>query len=87
MAKIKIVLNRKEVRHLLRGDGPYAGVASDLKSRARAIANAAGDGMETDSSVGANRARASVWTATREAMEAEAKDRSLTRAIDAGRSS
>lgn len=86
MAKTKVVLNRKEVRRLLRGDGPYSGVASDLTTRARAIANAAGDGMETDSSVGSNRARASVWTATREAMEAEAKDRALTRAIDAGRS-
>jgi hypothetical protein len=42
--------------------------------------------METESSTGPNRARASVWTATREAMEAEAKDRALTRAIDAGRS-
>jgi hypothetical protein len=82
---IKVVLNRKEVRRLLRGEGTYSGVASDLDRRARAIAAAAGDGMEADSGTGPNRARASVRTVTREAMEAEATDRALTRAVDAGR--
>lgn len=81
MPKPKIVLNRKGVRELLRSNE----VLGDLERRALAIAAAAGPGFEADSDVGRNRARASVLTETREAMEAEAKDRALTRAIDAGR--
>lgn len=78
---VKVELNRTNVRALLRS-GP---VQSDLQRRANAIARAAGEGMEVDSGTGPNRARASVRTGTREAMEAEARDRALTRAIDAGR--
>lgn len=86
MAKVRIKLNRREVRRLLRGEGQYSGVAEDLKRRADNIAAAAGDGMEVDTGVGRNRARASVRTATPEAVEAEATSRALTRALDAGRS-
>jgi hypothetical protein len=60
-------------------------VRRDLERRARNIAAAAGPGFEADSEIGRNRARASVWTATFEAMAAEATDRALTRSIDAGR--
>lgn len=77
----KLVLNRKGVRDLLRSDG----VVADMDRRARAIAAAAGTGMEVDSGVGRNRGRAVVFTATAEAMVAEATNRDLTRAIDAGR--
>lgn len=58
---------------------------TDLERRARAIAANAGEGMEVDIEVGANRARASVRTTTIRAMRAEATQRALTRAIDAGR--
>ncbi len=60
-------------------------VQRDLRARAQRIANAAGPGMEVRTDVGRNRARAAVVTADVDAMLAEATDRKLTRAIDAGR--
>lgn len=62
-------------------------VLSDLERRARQIANRAGGqpDYEVESMVGRTRARASVMTATPEAQYAEATQRTLTRAIDAGR--
>jgi hypothetical protein len=86
MAKL-VTLNRKGVRQLLRSSE----VLDDLGRRAEAIeeaANAAAGepgAFEWDAEVGSNRARASVRTASREGMIAEAKDRALTRSIDAGR--
>lgn len=77
----RVRLNRKGVRELLQSRE----VLSDLERRANAIAAAAGEGMEVDSEIGRNRARASVRTATREAVLAEAQQRALTRALDAGR--
>lgn len=77
----KVKLNSQGVRALLRSTE----VRNDLERRARRIAAAAGDGMEAESSIGRNRARASVWTATIEAMRAEADEMALTRALDAGR--
>jgi predicted GIY-YIG superfamily endonuclease len=81
----RLKLNSSEIRKMLRGEGQYAGIAADLNRRAKNIAKAAGDGMEVDSDVGPNRARASVRTATPEAMRREAQQKALTRAIDAGR--
>lgn len=85
MAKTKVVLNRKGVRALLRSSG----VLDDLFRRAVAIERSANSaepgGFEADSEVGPNRARASVRTVTREGVNAEVKDRSLTKSIDAGR--
>jgi len=77
----RIELNSQGVRDLLRSQE----VKADLEHRAAAIAARAGEGMEHDSRVGRARAHASVWTETPEAMRAEAQDRALTRAIDAGR--
>lgn len=77
-----IKVNRRAIRDLLREPG----VRNDLERRARAIAAAAGSGMETDSAQGKVRARATVWTGNNDARRAEATDRALTRAIDAGRS-
>lgn len=77
----RIVLLRKGMRQLLRSPE----VLADLERRAKRIADVAGDGMEPSAMVGRNRARASVITGTEAAREAEAKGRSLTRAIDAGR--
>lgn len=82
MAAARVKLDSKAVRDLLRSDE----VKADLERRARAIAAAAGEGFEVDSDVGPARARASVRSATLEAHVAEATDRALTRAIDAGRS-
>lgn len=62
-----------------------AKVQAELKARADRIAAAAGEGMVATVQVGKNRARASVITATRKARENEARNRSLTRALDAGR--
>lgn len=81
MAKVRIELNHDGVAKLLKS----AGVQADLKRRGDAIAEAAGEGMEADAAIGATRARATVRTATPAAMEREATDRALTRAIDAGR--
>lgn len=84
MAKI-VTLNRAGVRALLRSSE----IQDDLGRRAQAIENAANatvpGGFEWDTDVGPNRARASVRTVSREGMTAEAKDRTLTRSIDAGR--
>jgi hypothetical protein len=60
------------------------GLGDDLASRAQAIADVAGPGHEVRAMTG-RRARASVVTVTYEAMLAEARNRNLTRAIDAGR--
>lgn len=78
---IKVVINRKGVRNLLRSDA----IKGNLAERANRIAAAAGEGFVADSSVGRNRAHASVVTATFDAQKAEAEDQVLTRAIDAGR--
>ena len=61
------------------------GVQADLHRRAQAIAEAAGDGFEVNERVGKHRARASVRTETFKARRAEAQDKVLTTAIDAGR--
>lgn len=60
-------------------------VQQDLRRRAERIAAAAGPGMEASVQVGRNRARGSVITVTQQAREAEARNRALTRALDAGR--
>jgi hypothetical protein len=78
---VRIVLNRRGVRELLRSPE----IQRDLRRRAEAIARVAGPGHEVDTQVGRNRARAAVITGTFEAAHNEATNRSLTRAIDAGR--
>jgi hypothetical protein len=78
---VRVVLNRRNIRALLKSEA----VRADLERRAENIAAAAGPGHIVDSQIGRNRARAAVITATAEAMRAEATDRNLTRAIDAGR--
>lgn len=87
-ASVKVKLNRAAVRELLRSSE----VEADLLRRAQAIA-ATADGIASDpgghhadSVIGRNRARAAVATVTAKAREAEAKDRALTRSLDAGRS-
>lgn len=63
-------------------------VVAELQRRARAIAEAAGEGVEVeDPYLGRSRARVTVRTATNAARRAEAKDRALSSALDAGRAS
>lgn len=61
------------------------GVMADLAARAGRIANAAGEGMVSETRHGGARARSSVHTGTYAARRAQATNNALTRAIDAGR--
>jgi DUF1365 family protein len=81
-SKPRVELNKAGVKALLRSPE----MQRDLRRRAEAIASAAGPGHEVDVEVTGTRTRATVVTATHEARRGEAVDRSLTRAIDAGRS-
>lgn len=60
-------------------------VLGDLTRRGQSIAGAAGEGVGIRASVGANRARVTVATETREAAVREAEEKTLTRSIGAGR--
>lgn len=81
MSLVRVVLNHDGIAELLKS----AEVQADLEERGKRIAAAAGDGVEVERFVGQARARVIVRTATTEARLAEASDRALTRAIDAGR--
>jgi hypothetical protein len=83
---VRIELNHAGVTSLLKSPE----VLADMKRRANAVAataNASSPGaiFTADSDLGRARARASVFTENTAAMHAEATDRALTRAIDAGR--
>lgn len=77
----RLVVHHDAIAELLKS----AEVQADLERRGRQIAAAAGEGMEVETRVGRTRARTSVFTATEDAIIAEATRRDLTRAIDAGR--
>lgn len=81
MATVTLRLNGAGVRRLLNAPGVHA----DLQRRGRAVAAKAGPGVEMRPGTSTKRARVSVATATPEAMEAEARDRRLSSAIDAAR--
>lgn len=81
MGSVRIEVNSAGIQALLKS----AEVQADLQARALRIAAAAGEGMEAGSRIGKTRARASVITATRKAQLAEANNRALTKALDAGR--
>lgn len=82
----KLTANRKGMDALLKSPE----VLRDLEERAVAIgrqAEATGSGeFAAEGTIGRTRARASVRTADHEARRSEALDRTLTNAIDAGRS-
>ena len=79
MADLEI--NRAAVRALLQSPE----MQDEVYRRARRIADEAGPGFEADVQVGRTRARAMVKSTDFQSMRAEATDRALTRAIDAGR--
>lgn len=80
-SKVKFKIYRKGIGQLLRSPE----VEAELLRRARKVAAAAGDGHEIDSQRGPKRARASVRTATFEAILLERRTRNLTRAFDQAR--
>lgn len=81
MTRGKLVLNRAGVRKLLQDPA----IGADMLDRAERIAAATGDeGFVADPKPGA-RARAIVTATTRRAQTREARDRVLSRAVDAGR--
>lgn len=81
MAKVRIVMNRGAAAELLRSPE----ISADIEARARRIASAAGPGHRVEADPTPSRARAAVITDTFAARKAEATNRTLTRAIDAGR--
>ena len=76
----KVTLNHGTAKAILKSDE----VQAELLRRAKAIARAAGAGMEAESRPRTTRARAVVYTDTPEAMRAEATNRTLTKALSAG---
>lgn len=80
-SRSKIELDSAGVRALLQSPE----VLADMQRRAENIAAAAGDGVEATSWIGFDRAHGRAATVTHEADLAEAQDRVLTRAIEAGR--
>jgi hypothetical protein len=81
MAKtVRVELNRGAVVALLRSKE----MERLLLGEARKIAVQAGPGNEATSQIGRTRARAEVFTATPQAIAAEAKDRRLSAAVHAG---
>lgn len=78
--QVRVKLNIPGFRDLRRSTG----VASHLRAEAEKIAARAGDGYEVDESQGKTRARASVRTATPEAVLDEALNRTLDAAIHGG---
>jgi hypothetical protein len=83
MANVRVKLNSAGIREVLQSDETRA----DILRRAEAIKAAAGGGddYEAGAEVVGNRVMGWVVTATDEAKRAEAEDRTLTRALDAGR--
>lgn len=81
MGRAKITLNNAGIAALLRSSE----VSDELERRGKAMADAAGPGHSVRRFQGRDRVRVHVATESPEAMEAEATDRTLTRAIDAGR--
>lgn len=83
MAKIRIKLDRAGIVKVLQSPE----VQADAKRRVDAIRDAAGGEPDFESGVSivGDRAMGYVRTATYEGRRAEARERALTRALDAGR--
>jgi len=77
----KLVFKTAGFRKILRSGAALA----DVSRRAKSMASAAGEGVGVQVSTGANRVRATVATETLEAARNEATNKTLTRAIGAGR--
>lgn len=80
MSKVRVQLNSAGIGRLLKDPG----VKREMKRRADKIAKAAGTGHAVETDDSGDRSRASVVTRSREAKRAEARNRTLSRAIRAG---
>lgn len=80
MKKADLKLNRKAMARILKEESVPV-----VRRITEQIAAAAGPGFEGDVQIGRNRARGIVGTTDYESRKAEAEERALTRAIDAGR--
>jgi hypothetical protein len=80
-ASIRIEINRKAVRDILQS----APVQAESRQRAKRIEEAAGDDFETVTFAGKDRTQTLVRTKNYEGRRQEATNRTLTRALDAGR--
>lgn len=78
---IKVTINKRAIVDILKS----AEMRDNLRQRAERIAAAAGPGHRVETETMQSRARAAVITDTREARRAEAKSRTLSSAVDAGR--
>lgn len=78
----KLTFHGAAFRKLLRGD---QGISPDLIRRGGRIAAAAGDGVGARVSYGSARMRVTVATESLDAVKREATDKTLTRALGAGR--
>lgn len=81
VASVRIKVHSPGAREVLSSQE----VADELTARGQRVADAAGEGVEVRTTRNRDRAVVFVTTETREAREAEAETRALTRAIDAGR--
>lgn len=77
----KVKMNTRTAKAILKGDK----VRADIQRRVDNIARVAGDGFEASVIHGRTRILGRVHAVTPQAMIAEATDRALTRALDAGR--
>lgn len=80
-AKITIELNDEGIQALLKGAEVQAAVASRIGAAMSAVGGTDA-GYKSEVYVGRDRVRGQIWTATGEAMQDEAENRTLTRAID-----
>lgn len=81
MVKAKATINSKGAQDVLKS----AGVAREVRARLERMQAAAGPGHRIRVAVGRTRVRGTITTETRAAKRAEAQNKNLTRAIDAGR--
>lgn len=77
MAKVRVVLNRKGVRELLKSDA----MAQACKEQADAIKNRCGDGYESDVYTGKNRANAMVWPESAKARQDNSHNNTILRRL------
>jgi hypothetical protein len=83
--RVRVVIHRREVQRLLNAEGQYARIRADLERRGHAVAAQAGPGNIVQPFLGHDRYRVHVFAQTHEAKANEARNRSLTRALNAAR--
>lgn len=86
MATNRIEWNTDDLGRFAKQDPALAAELSRIASRIATAAGGEAAGMRSRVYQGRDRQRAQVWTGTHAARRAEANDRALTRALDAGRS-